>query len=337
MSIVPLRQEPAPVTLSAIIPVTGRFDDPDTVYSAYRDGLAATGHAFEVIYVLDHHFDALETRLRALQAQGEPITIVRLTQSFGEAVSLNVGFQRARGELIVVLPPYFQIEPSALPAMVAALDRVDLVAACRDREEDHWLARARNWCLQRLAYVSGSRLRDLGCLVRAMRRRVLEEVALHDEHHRFLPLLAQHAGFSVEEMTLPQARSDRRLRLHSPSIYLSRVLDLIAIAFLLRFMQKPFRFFGTVGFVMAALGIALGLLLVAQRTFYHMPLADRPALLLAVLLVTLGIQIGAVGLIAEIIIFTRAGKLETFQVDRVVEQEEHAPVREHAGVAPPAG
>ena len=226
--------------------------------------------------------------------------------------------------MINVLPLRQESGEVTLSAIVAALDRADLVAACRDRSGDHWASRLRNGALQRLAHLAGSPTQDMGCLVRAFRRRVLEDVLLQGEHLRFLPLLAQNAGFVVEQMTLPQAASDRRFRMHGPSVYLGRLLDVIAVAFLLRFMQRPFRFFGTIGFIMAAIGVALGSVLVVQRLVFHVALADRPALLLATLLVVLGIQIGAVGLIAEIIIFTRSGRMNTFHVDRVVEHEESA-------------
>jgi hypothetical protein len=333
-NVVPLRNEGEDVDLSAIVPVTNRFDDPDAVYWAYRTALQATGKRFELIYVFDTPVKEMLEALRALQGRGEPITIVELSQAFGESVCVSVGLQRARGDAIFVLPPFLQIAPEGLTAMSDALQSADVVAACRDRRRDHWLNRARGRVLQRLAYASGSRMADLGCLVRAFRRRVLDEVPLHDEHYRFLPLLAQHAGFVVQELTLEQADSDREFRHHRPSAYIGRSLDLIALAFLLRFMQRPFRFFGTVGSLMAALGLILGSMLVVQRMFYGMPLADRPALLLAALLVVLGIQIGAVGLIAEIIIFTRSRNLSTFRVDRIVERDPTAEKPSH-DVHPP--
>jgi hypothetical protein len=340
--IIPLRGDAGGVELSVIVPVTDRFDDPAAVYQAYRRALRSTGRTIEFIYVLDTPCPAMTTCLEALRAKGEPITIVQLSQRFGEAVSMEVGVQRARGALLLMLPPYLQIDPAGLPTLIAALARADLVAAVRNRRGDHVLSRIRAWTLSQVARIAGSRMEDLGCLVIACHRRVLAELVLQDEHHRFLALLAQNAGFVVEHITLPQATSDRRFRLHGPSVYLGRVLDLLAIAFLLRFMQQPFRFFGSIGAAMTASGTLLGAYLAMEKLVMNVPLAERPALLLATLLVVLGVQIAAVGLIAEIIIFTRSSKLATYRIDQVVEQTPthevtvlNTPVPTPAGAATP--
>lgn len=314
------------IDVSVVIPVSARQDDAAAVYRAYKGALEQAGCTVEFIYVLDLPLPSFVRALQALQHQGEPITIVELSQPFGEGVCLHVGVERARGERVLMLPPYFQIEPAALPTLIAALERADLSAAVRDRSTDHWLNRLRGAVLNRVARVAGSHLRDVGCLVVAARRRVLKEISMQDEHHRFLPLLAQNAGFVVEHIVLPQAAADRCFRMHGPSVYLGRMLDLLAIAFLLRFMQRPFRFFGSVGSVMAAGGLVLGAALAFERLVLQVPLAERPALLLAMLLVVLGVQIAAVGLIAEIIIFARSHRLATYRVDQVVEPGDPASV-----------
>lgn len=329
--VVPMRTDAGPVELSVIVPVGGRYDEPTVVYRAYRRALRATGRRLEFIYVLDTPNPELAATLRSLAARGEPISVVELAQPFGEALCLNVGVERSSGHLLLMVPPYLQIEPHALPRLVAALDRVDLAAAVRDRREDHVFNRARAWGLAQIAKVAGPAIRDLGCLVVACRRRVLAELTLQDEHHRFLPLLAQSAGFTVEHLVLPQALTDKRFRPHSPTLYLARVLDLLGIAFLLRFVQRPFRFFGSVGGTMAVAGLLVGLALSFERLVLNVPLAERPALLLATILVVLGLQIAAVGLIAEIIIFTRSGRLTTYRVEQIVEQPAVADI-----VDPPA-
>ncbi|MGZ8253380.1 MAG: glycosyltransferase [Burkholderiaceae bacterium] len=317
--IVRTRDGVPPVDLSVIVPVSERYDEPTSVYRAYRRALRMSGHRVEFIYVLDTPSPALATTLRSLAARGEPIIVIELAQSFGESVCLNVGVERAQGERLLMVPPYLQIEPHALPRLVAALDRVDLAAAVRDRRDDHAFNRLRAWGLAQIAKVAGPAIRDLGCMVVACRRRVLTELTLQDEHHRFLPLLARSAGFTVEHLVLPQAMSDKRFRPHGPRLYLARLLDLLGIAFLLRFVQRPFRFFGSVGGTMAVAGLVLGLFLSFEKLVLNVPLAERPALLLATMLVVLGVQIAAVGLIAEIIIFTRSGRLTTYRVDEIAE------------------
>jgi hypothetical protein len=150
-----------------------------------------------------------------------------------------------------------------------------------------------------------------------MRRRVAEELVLYGSQERFLPLLAQAQGFKVVELALPMAPGTglRRQLGIEPTL----VLDALTVVFLLRFLKKPFRFFGGIGLAVLAAGALATAWLVFTRLFLGVPLADRPALILSTLLVVLGIQIIAVGLIGEIITFAHAREIDDYKIDRIVE------------------
>lgn len=306
--------------LSIVVPVIDRFDDPDTVYRAYRDAIARVTGAFEFIYVLDGSHPQLAKRLEALIAAGEPISIIDLPRGYGEAACITIGTERARAERIALLPPYLQIEPSVIPDLIPLLDNVDVVAPCRNRKGDVFASRARGKAFEVLARASGARKDDLGCHVRLFRRRVMNDVELRDDQHRFFPILAEHAGFRVERVMAPQAAADRRYRHHGPRAYVGRVLDVVAMSFLIKFIQKPFRFFGAIGLTTIAAGLLIDLALLIDKLATGKALGDRPALLLGTLLVVLGLQIAAVGLIAEIVIFTRSRARPTYRVDHIVER-----------------
>ena len=209
--------------------------------------------------------------------------------------------------------------------MLGQLENADMVTAIRDRKDDQFINRVRGWGFEQLARFADSRFADPGCSVRAIKRKVFDDMVLQDEQHRFMPLFAERLGFNVQEILLPQAESDKRARQHAPAIYLARMLDLISISFLLKFLQKPFRFFGSIGAGTIALGVIVGLVISAERIFADVPLGDRPLLLLSVLLVVLGIQIAAIGLIAEIVIFTRSKGTPTYYIDQIVENKQGQP------------
>jgi hypothetical protein len=149
--------------------------------------------------------------------------------------------------------------------------------------------------------LMGGSFHDLGSGVRAIRRSVLGELPLYGELSRFLPLFAVREGFRVEEIEVPQHAADRRARVYSPGVYVRRLLDLLVVFFLIRFREKPLRFFGLVGGTVSFAGLALLVILGAQR-FAGRPLADRPLLVVSVLLIVLGVQGVALGLIGEIIV-----------------------------------
>lgn len=310
---------PDNVQISAIIPVADRHDEIEMVTNEYLNMLLSSGRTFEIIYVVDGAHPALASTLLTIQASNPAIKVISLNQYYGEAACIREGVKRAGGEVILLLPPYLQVLPMSIGMMLGQLENADVVTAVRDRKDDQVINRIRGWGFERLAQFAGSRFADPGCSVRAIKRKVFDDMVLQDEQHRFLPLFAERLGFNVQEILLPQAESDKLARQHTPGTYLARLLDLISISFLLKFLQKPFRFFGSIGAGAIALGTIVGLIISAERIFADVPLGDRPLLLLSVLLVVLGIQIAAIGLIAEIIIFTRSKGTPTYYIDHIVE------------------
>ncbi len=308
------------IRLSAIVPVTeGRYDAVAEVFEEYRDALGATGASFELIYVLDGELPAVRTALVKFKGGGEPLTILQLAKPYGEALAIMVGFEHARGEVILTLPAFRQVEAGGLGKLIEALAETDMVTARRwprtDPAYNRTQARMFNWLL---GWVSDVAIRDAGCNVRVFKRRVLEEVHLYGNQHRFFPLLAYQRGFKVKEVDIPQARADRFRRVYSPGTYLGYLLDFLTVFFLVKFTKRPLRFFGILGSGVFAVGASITLYLIAERLFGGIALANRPALILSSLLIILGIQVLAIGLIGEIIIFTHARELKEYTIAEIV-------------------
>jgi hypothetical protein len=144
------------------------------------------------------------------------------------------------------------------------------------------------------------------------------ELPLYGDQHRFLPLLAARLGFRIGEVNVAQSRKEKFWRLYRPGVYPRRLLDLLTVFFLIKFTKKPLRFFGLIGAATFLLGGLLTLYLVIERLFFGVPLAQRPALLLSSLLVVLGVQIFALGLIGELIIFTHAKDIKEYTIDEII-------------------
>lgn len=308
-----------PVNVSIIIPVGSRQADIGELYAEYKAGAALLGSPCEFIFVLDGPRPEAAASLRQLVDRGEAITVVSLTRSFGEATALQAGLEQARGKLIVTLPAYHQIVGTEIPKLVAALDSADLVVGHRWPRAGGVFERLRRGAFHGLlAMVTKVQFRDLGCGARAMRREVLDEITLYGDQHRFLAILADRQGFRVREIDVTQAPQDRFKGFYGPREYARSILDIFSIFFLARFTKRPLRFFGMIGVATFGVGALLVAILVAQKLFLGQGLADRPALLLSSLLVVLGMQIFALGLLGELIIFTHARDIKDYQVERVV-------------------
>ncbi|MEP7246654.1 MAG: glycosyltransferase [Gammaproteobacteria bacterium] len=307
------------IQLSVIIPVGDRFSDPAELYADYRIGLDALGVPFECIFVLDGQRPLVTPQLRELAARHPEITLVGLSRSFGEAGALMVGFQHARGDVVLTLPAYFQIEGAEIPTLVNQLESADLVVGHRWPRVGGWLERARRGLFHRLvAAITGVKFSDLGCGARAMRREVLEEISLYGDQHRFLPLLADRQGFRVSEVRVRQSAGDRFQGSYRARDYAHRGLDIVTVFFLVRFTKKPLRFFGMAGVTTFAIGAGLTLWMIGERVFLMRPLAGRPLFLLSSLFVVLGLQLIALGLLGELIIFTHAREQKDYQVAEIV-------------------
>lgn len=232
---------------------------------------------------------------------------------------LIAGAAQASGDILVTLPPYFRVTPDSLPRLVALVRRgeLDLASARRAGRHDSWFNRLQNRVFHTLlAGATGGGFSDVASGVRAFRRKLLDEIALYGDFFRFLPLLARSEGFRVEEITVPQHEADTRARVYGLGIYLRRMIDLLGLFFLIRFTQKPLRFFGLVGSAFAGLGGVILVVLTVQRLLGQ-AISDRPLLLLGVMLFVVGIQAVSIGLVGEIIVHFGATRTRLYRVAEI--------------------
>jgi len=305
--------------LSAIVPVVEPVNQTDEVFAAYDEALRATGRDYEFLYVLDGHYPDVSASLERLRAAGHPVRIFQLGRSFGEATALSVGFEHAQGEILLTLSANLQVEPSSLPRLVSALEDNDMVIARRWPRTDPAVNSLQTRLFARLVgFTTGVQFQDLACNIRILRKSVANAVPVYGDQHRFLPVLVKRWGFKVAEIELPQSTMERSRRIHRPGVYLRRLLDILTIVFLIKFTKKPLRFFGLIGTGIAAIGAITIAYLVVARLLGETALADRPALLLASLLLVLGVQVFSLGLIGELIIFTHAKEIKEYNVREIV-------------------
>jgi glycosyltransferase involved in cell wall biosynthesis len=315
------------IQLSVVIPVGRRYANVRELYSEYQLGLEPVGLAREFIFVLDGpHPQVMRELEQLIDAGASNLIVVSFSRPFGESTALMAGLERASGDLIVTLPAYHQIDGRDVAKLLAPLDSADVAIGWRWPRVGGALERMRRAMFHGMvALVTGMRLHDLGCGARAMKRRVLEELSLYGDQHRLLAVLADRQGFRVTEVELRQSDRDRFEGVYRPREYAHLVLDVFTVFFLVRFTKKPLRFFGMIGASMCGLGVLVVLYLIFERLAFNESLADRPALLLSSLLVVLGLQLFALGLLAELIIFTHARHMKDYQAAEIIQYPEADP------------
>lgn len=307
------------VDISAIIPVVERYDELEELYGLYKKALEDSKKSYEIIYVIDGDHAKVMESLKQLIAAGEKIKVIKLARWFGEATALTIGIQHSSGNVILTLPAYQQVEAYEIPRLIECLNNYDMVIARRWPRKGSLFNRIQSGVFHMfLNPVSEFKFHDIGCGVRIFRKQVAQEVSIYGDQHRFLPILAHKYGFRVLEVNAAQAQKDTVKRVYSPGTYVRRMLDIFTILFLVKFTKKPLRFFGMLGSSVFAVGFFILLYLVIIKLFAGVALAGRPILLLGTLLVVLGVQIFAIGLIGEIIIFTHAKEIKEYTVDQII-------------------
>jgi CTP:molybdopterin cytidylyltransferase MocA len=259
----------------------------------------------ELVVAIDGNHSKLHERLRPRLA-GEPSTkLLILNVAQGQLATIWAGVAASAGDRIVTVPGYPQVTAASITAVLAELrEGVDYVVGYRTGRRDSGFNLLTSRIFNRLIRgATGLRFRDIACGLHALTREAAERIPHYGDNHMFMPILAGREGLHVVETPVEPHPGERRVRLFTPTTYFRRLLSVASLAFLMRFTQKPLRPFGAIGVVLVLAGVVLGLVLVFQRFFGNQPMAERPMLLLALLLVTAGIQVVVLGLLGELLLY----------------------------------
>jgi hypothetical protein len=292
--------------VSVVVLVGGRPEPLAELYQELVEVVRSDCENFEFIFVVDQTFFSLTESLAELRARGEPIRIVPAGMRVDETALLRGGVLAARGSIVLTLPARRRVETGALVKLLTAVRAgADVAVARRWPRSDSWASQIRSRLFHalvgRAVGSTVSPVSDLTSGVRAMRREVFDRLPLYGQSARFLPLLAVRDGYTVREIRVSQHASDKGGGFNSPVTYLKSLFDVLSLFFMLRFTEKPLRFFGLVGATALLPGMAISAVVLVQRLLGQ-PMAGRPLFLLGVLLSVLGVQMIALGLIGEIIV-----------------------------------
>jgi glycosyltransferase involved in cell wall biosynthesis len=308
------------VDLSIVVPVSGHWGDLEEIYTSFSRELQNAGRSFEFIFIADGVPEETFHTLRGLQEQHSNIKLIKFKRTFGEAVALSVGFEKASGEILITLASFMQSDPRDIHKLLDEIESgSDLVVSWRYPRVDPILNRlqssAFNWFTRRLTKVP---LHDLNSSLRAMRRKVVESISIYGDQFRFLPILADRQGFRVKEVQVRHVEERGETGFYGLGSYVRRFIDIMTLFFLVKFTKKPLRFFGFIGTVLFGLGLLINGYLTVVRIMGS-SIGNRPLLLLGVLLMVLGIHTFSIGLVGEIIIFSHAKEIKEYNIEQLLE------------------
>ncbi len=294
---------PEPLPLSVVIPVFNEEETVPHLYAEVRAALDRLGIPYEVLVVDDGSVDGSLARLLACTKDDPRWRVIALRRNFGQTAALAAGFDYAQGEVIVTLDGDLQNDPADIGKLLALAKDHDVVSGWRRPRHDPLFSRrlpslVANWLISK---VTGVRLHDYGCTLKAYRREVIRNLRLYGEMHRFIPAIASWMGISLAEV-----QTHHRPRRFGRSKYgllrtLRVFLDLITVKFVLSFWTKPIQVFGLWGLLMTGAGGAITVYLAVLKLAGGAQIGGRPLLLLGVLLLLLGVQAIGMGILGEML------------------------------------
>lgn len=309
----------AHVDLSVIVPVYNERENIDSALAEILAVLDGMPQRSEVIVVDDGSRDGTGQIAARWNRRDERVRVIHFRRNFGQTAAIMAGFRFARGECIAVIDGDMQNDPRDLPKLLATMaDGYDVVSGWRrDRKDRLFSRKIPSWIANRLiSRITGVRLHDYGCSLKAYRREVVRHLNLYGELHRFIPALAGLVGARVAEVPV-----NHRPRLRGRSKYgISRtvrvLLDLVTVKFLLKYLARPMQFFGLLGILSLIAGVLTLTGLLAAKLVTGMGITDKPLFLLGILSVIVGGQFFSMGLLGELLtrVYHEVGRRDPYVI-----------------------
>jgi glycosyltransferase involved in cell wall biosynthesis len=315
------------VALSVVVPVFNEQDNVVPLLAALNTSLVEAGRSYEVIVVDDGSTDETYSRLARQAELDERVRLVKLRRNYGQTAALAAGFDHARGDVIVTLDGDLQNDPADIGTLLAKLDEgYDLVSGWRRNRQDSFgrrlPSRVANWLI---GAVTGVRLHDYGCTLKAYRAEIADETRLYGEMHRFLPALAHMAGARITEVPVRHHRRVSGRSKYGIGRTFKVLLDLLTVKFLVVWSTKPSHVFGGSGIVLCVVGTGFVVWTAYEKLVNGIYVYRQPALLVGVFLFTIGINLVLLGLLAELIVRSHHETRRPYQVRELQNFGERTP------------
>jgi glycosyltransferase involved in cell wall biosynthesis len=280
----------------------------------------------EVLLIDDGSTDSSWQVIRQLASNDQRIKGFRFNRNYGKSAALQTGFEAAQGEVVVTMDADLQDSPDELPALVDMIlnEGFDLVSGWKKMRHDPITKTLPSKFFNRITrWVSGIKLHDFNCGLKAYRKDVVKHVEVYGEMHRYIPLLAKWNGFvRIGEKVVEHRSRKYGTTKFGLERFVNGFLDLISVTFVMRFRKRPMHFFGTLGTLSFLGGLGISTWIIVEklyRQYHHLDrraVVDQPLFFLALVAVIIGVQLFLAGFLAEMMIQVNPKKNDYLVIDR---------------------
>jgi len=314
--------------LSIVIPVYNEEENVPLLYRELKEVLENLPYDYEIIFVNDGSRDRTGEVLEEIAQKDEKVKVIEFARNYGQTSAMMAGMDFASGDVIITMDGDLQNDPKDIPKLLEKIrEGYDVVSGWRKNRKDAAISRKlpskiANWLIGK---ITGVRIHDYGCTLKAYRSDVIKRVRLYGELHRFIPALASTVTSVDKIIEIPVNHRPRRFGKSKYGISRTfKVLsDLFFIWFLKKFMQKPIHFFGILGLILFTVGFIPFLYLVGLKLTGH-SIGGRPLLMISVLFILSGLQMFTTGIISEILmrIYYESQDKTPYVIRRVINVED---------------
>lgn len=304
--------------VSVVIPVKDEALSLPQLFEELSRVLIRLKDSYEIIVVNDGSADNSKEVLLGLQKKYPHVTLINFHANFGKSAALSVGFQRTKGTTIVTLDSDLQDDPRDIPKLLSVIENgFDMVCGWRQKRADSTSKRLSSWFFNNgTTWLTGIKLHDMNCGLKVMRKSVIQDINLHGELHRFIPVLAAKRKFRVTEVPV----HNRQRRFGQSKYGFERswrgMVDLLTAIFLTDYAGKPGHFFGKIGLILFITGFVMDAYVAYIRITTGSTQERIPLLLAGILLMVLGVQFLSTGLIAEMIIHNSPSRQSQYVIEQ---------------------
>lgn len=295
------------IEISIISPVYNESDNIEIFINKVFQVMGESSRNWELVIIDDGSTDGSRDILKKLSKEKPELRALLLSKNFGQTPAIQAGFDKAKGKYFVTLDSDLQNDPKDIPRVLNKLidEELDLVVGWRKNRKDNFFLRNFPSMIANtlIGIITGVRLNDYGCSLKAYNASILKEVRLYGEMHRFIPAWM---ATKIPPEKIKQIEVEHHPRVAGVSKYgISRTfrvfVDLISVYFFMRFFNRPGHFFGLIGLILSSIGTIMLAYLVAIKMYYGVDIGDRPLLIAGTLLVVVGVQFISLGVIGEIL------------------------------------
>jgi glycosyltransferase involved in cell wall biosynthesis len=292
-----------PLDLSIVVPVYDEEENIPDLIAAINASMHGYMESYEIVVVDDGSTDNSFVLLKGLAQRDPHIRLIRFGINYGQTAAIAAGFHHAKGKVIVTMDADLQNDPTDIPALLEKIhEGYDVVSGWRkDRFDAYFRRKLPSMAANRLiSYITGLRLRDYGCTLKAYRKEIIRHIDLYGEMHRFIPALARWAGASVTEIVVKHHSRKKGKSKYGLSRTMRVLLDLFVVKFLMTYSTQPIQIFGGLGLLVLFMSLFMFAAVVALRLFYQVDMSGNPMLYASFTGIMLSVMLVLMGLNAEL-------------------------------------